>query len=175
MNKCQCGKIPGDPFMCGGQTSSENSMQPYILYNYCITIVGNLTEVVQCIYNHGRLTKHIKFTRNDLLIVLLGTTSCEIFLAGLGLGSQCDKERNCYPHAYSFDLSCIQCDGSMSNLWKYILLAYFPLTVFYLLLLFLKLDIHSSQLQVFIIFSQFISAPVITRNILLETVEMPFI
>jgi len=46
---------------------------------------------------------------------------------------------------------------------------YFPLTFFYLLVFFLKLDINSSQLHGFIIYSQFISIPTLARNLLLTT------
>ena len=64
---------------------------------------------------------------------------CKEFGRSGTLYGQCDKERNYYPRAYSFDLSCFQCDGNMSsNLWKYIALAYLPLTVFYLIVFFLK-------------------------------------
>ena len=95
---------------------------------------------------------------------------CKEFGRSGTLCGQCDKERNYYPRAYSFDMSCTQCDGSMSsNLWKYVALAYLPLTVFYLLVFFLKLDIHSSRLCGFIIFSQFMSIPAIVRNFLQST------
>ena len=83
------------------------------------------------------------------------------------LCGECDKERNYCPRAYSFNMSCTQCDGSISsNLWKYIVLAYLPLTVFYLLVFFLKLDIYSSHLHGFIMFSQIVSTPVVVRNVL---------
>ena len=86
------------------------------------------------------------------------------------LCGQCDKERKYYPRAYSFNMSCTQCDGSMSsNLWKYIALAYFLLTVFYLLVFFLKLDIYFSHLHGFIMFSKFVSTPVIVHNVLQST------
>ena len=99
---------------------------------------------------------------------------CKEFGRSGTLCGQCDKERNYYPRAYSFDLSCTQCDGSMpSNLWKYIACAYLPLTVFYLLVFFIKLDIHYSQLYGFVIFSQLISTPVFVRVLLLATREIP--
>ena len=98
-------------------------------------------------------------TWNDLM--------CKEFGRSGTLCGQCDKERNYYPLVYSFNMSCTHCDGSMSsNLWKYIALAYLPLTVFYLLVFFLKLDIHSSRLCGFIVFSQFMSSPAIVRYFL---------
>ncbi len=36
-----------------------------------------------------------------------------------------------YPLAYSFDMKCVECPNGKSNWWKYVLVAYFPLTIFY--------------------------------------------
>ena len=168
--KCLCGKIPGDPFRC------DFLLRPYILDCFCATVVGNMTEVGQCNYNCAR---HGKRSEVDVIYQQLppnrsswNDIMCKEFGRSGTLCGQCDKERNYYPRAYSFDLSCTQCDGSMSNLWKYIALAYLPLTVFYLLLFFLKVDINS-QLQGFITFSQFISAPPLARNLLLAARKIP--
>ena len=176
-DKCQCGKIPGDPLRCDLWIKSEDVLRPYILYSFCATVIGNMTEVGQCNYNCARCGK-----RSDVDAVYHQLPSnrsswndlCKVFGRSGTLCGQCDKERNYYPRAYSFNMSCTQCDGSMSsNLWKYIALAYLPLTVFYLLVFFLKVDINSSHLQGFILFSQFISAPPLARNFLLGTRKIP--
>ena len=176
--KCQCGKIPGDPLRCDLWIKSEDVLRPYILNCFCATIVGNMTEVGQCNYNCARYGEQ---SEEDLAYQQLPSNRsywndfmCMEFGRSGTLCGQCDKERNYYPRAYSFDLSCTQCDGSMSsNLWKYIALAYLPLTVFYLLVFFLKADINSSHLQGFILFSQFISAPPLARNLVLVTRKIP--
>ena len=168
------GKIPGDPFVCDVQAKT------YILDCYCVTTVGNMTEIGQCNYNCAR---QAKINQVDTIYHQLPSNrsswndfTCKEFGRSGTLCGQCDKERNYYPRAYSFDLSCTQCDGSISsNLWKYIALAYLPLTVFYLLLLFLKLDTHSSHLHGFIILSQFLSTPGFARNLILTAKEMPIV
>ena len=170
--KCQCGNIPGDPFECDGVQAKT-----YILNCYCVITIGNKTEIGQCSYN---CTGQAKINQVEEIHQLLPSNHsslndfmCKEFGKSGTLCGQCEKERNYYPRAYSFALSCIQCDGSMSsNLWKYIALTYLPLTVFYLLMFFLKVDINS-QLQGFIILIQFISAPLSARNILLATRKMP--
>ena len=173
--KCQCGKIPGDPLMCDGVQAKT-----YILDCYCVTTVGNKTEIGQCHYNCARQAKINQ--ANKIYQQLPSNRSswndfmCKEFGRSGTLCGQCDKERNYYPRAYSFDLSCTQCNGSMSsNLWKYIALVYLPLTVFYFLVFFLKVDINSSQLQGFVIFAQFISTPAIARNLVLTAKEVPII
>ena len=165
-NACQCANISGDPLIC------QNSVS-FILDCYCATVVGNISEVGQCAIRCA----HRQNEKQDNIYQQLPSNRsawndfmCKEFGRSGTLCGQCDKERNYYPRAYSFDMSCTQCDGSMSsNLWKYIALAYLPLTVFYLLVFFLKLDIHSSQLCGFIIFSQFISIPAIVRIFLQST------
>ena len=168
---CQCGTIPGDALKC------DLLLRPYILDCFCATVVGNMTEVGQCNYNCVTNSKNQVDTVYQQLPSNRSSWNdfmCKEFGRSGTLCGQCDKERNYYPRAYSFDLSCIQCDGSMSsNLWKYIALAYLPLTFFYLLVFFLRADINSSQLQGFIFFSQFISAPPSARNILLATRKLP--
>ena len=164
-NACQCANISGDPLICHNHVY-------LLLVCYCATVVGNKTEVGHCAIrcahrkdetmNVNQRLPSSRSTWNDFM--------CKEFGRSGTLCGQCDKERNYYPRAYSFDMSCTQCDGSMSsNLWKYIALAYLPLTVFYLLVFFLKLDIHSSRLCGFIIFSQFMSMPAIVRNFLQST------
>ena len=169
-NACQCVDISGDPLICRNSVS-------LILDCYCATVVGNITEVGHCAIGCAR-TKNEK--RDNIYQQLPSNRSswndfmCKKFGRSGTLCGQCDKDRNYYPRAYSFDLSCTQCDGSMSsNLWKYIALAYLPLTVFYLLVFFLKLDIHSSRLHGFIIFSQFISTPAFVR-IFLQSIKNNF-
>ena len=134
--------------------------------------MGNKTEVGHCAIRCAH-RKNEAMNVNQKLPSSHSTWNdfmCKEFGRSGNLCGQCDKERNYYPRAYSFDMSCTQCDGSMSsNLWKYIALAYLPLTVFYLLVFFLKLDIHSSRLCGFIIFSQFMSMPAIVRNFLQST------
>ena len=67
------------------------------------------------------------------------------------------------PLAYSYDMRCVKCPEGNRNVWKYILLAFGPLTLFYFLVLFLKINANSSYLHGYLIFSQIISAEVFAR------------
>ena len=89
------------------------------------------------------------------------------------LCGKCDAEKNLYPRAYSFNLTCIKCENGESNWWKYIISAYLPLTIFYLIIFILKVDIHSSYLKGFITFSQALTVPAMTRILLLVTQNKP--
>ena len=175
---CQCLHLPGDPIRCAKLVDRDNSLVPYILDCYCATLDDGITEVGQCDYNCARFSRANKV--DSVYYQLPPNVSkwndymCKEFKRSGTLCGKCDID--CYPRAYSFDFSCIKCEGTvLSNLWKYILLTYLPLTTIYLIIFLLNLDIHSSQLQGFIIFSQFISVPALTRNLLLTVREKPLI
>ena len=68
-----------------------------------------------------------------------------------------------YPLVYSFDMNCIQCPSGKANWWKYLLAAYLPLTIFYFVVLFFKINVASSSLYPFLIYAQFCSIPIFGR------------
>ena len=72
-----------------------------------------------------------------------------------------------YLHAYSYDMSCTECVGDWSNWIKYIVIAYVPMTLLYMIVLLFKVNIPSSHLQGYILFSQIISLSIILRDILI--------
>ena len=70
------------------------------------------------------------------------------------------------PLAYSYDMRCVKCPEGNRNIWKYILVAFGPLTLFYFLVLFLKINANSSYLHGYIIFSLIISTEISARNLI---------
>ncbi len=69
------------------------------------------------------------------------------------------------PLAYSYDMRCVKCPEGNRNIWKYIIVAFGPLTVFYLVLLFFKINASSSYLHSYVVYSQLITTPYIFRAI----------
>ena len=69
------------------------------------------------------------------------------------------------PLAYSYDMRCVKCPEGNRNIWKYILIAFGPLTVFYFVLLFFKINVTSSYLQSFVVYSQLLTTPHFARAI----------
>ncbi|XP_064390096.1 uncharacterized protein LOC135338017 [Halichondria panicea] len=67
------------------------------------------------------------------------------------------------PLAYSYDMRCIKCPEGIANIWKYILVAYGPLTLFYFIVLFFKINATSSHLHGFLWYSQAMSVPAFAR------------
>ena len=69
------------------------------------------------------------------------------------------------PLAYSYDMRCVKCPEGNINILKYILVAFGPLTVFYFVLLFLKINATSSYLHSYVVYSQMITTPHFARAI----------
>jgi len=88
-------------------------------------------------------------------------------------GVLCGQCRNdSYPLVYSYNHSCIpseKCGSTVSEVAKYILAAYGPLTVFFLIVLLFQINITSSYLHGFCIFSQALTIPGLVRVILSAT------
>ena len=174
---CKCKNLPGDPLICDGNFSAEN-VNPFILDCYCATYkeIDGLIEVGQCMYNCARYNKNLI---DEVYNALPANTSdwnkfmCGEFNRSGTLCGKCDAEKNLYPRAYSFNLTCIECKDGASNWWKYIISAYLPLTIFYLIIFILKVDIHSSYLKGYIIFSQFLTVPATIRILLLVAQNKP--
>ena len=176
---CKCIMLPGAPLMCDKSISTKHIKPPYILDCYCITynVDDKLMEIGECDFNCGRYGSNKMFDMvyralppnmsdwNNFMCVELNRSGT--------LCGKCDEKNDYYPRTYSFDISCINCKNKKTNWWKYILLAYLPLTIFYLIIFFLKVDINSSQLHGFIVFSQFISVPALARNLILITRNKP--
>ena len=77
------------------------------------------------------------------------------------------------PLAYSYDMRCVKCPEGNKNIWKYILVAFGPLTIFYFLVLFLKINATSSYLHGYITFCQIISTPAYARDVMIYEQSQP--
>ena len=71
------------------------------------------------------------------------------------------------PLAYSYDMRCVKCPEGNKNIWKYVLVAFGPLTVFYMIVLFCRIKVKSKHFHGYLIASQILSAPVFVRTVYL--------
>ena len=156
-NGCVCRKELNDYYsvQCNNET-----LQLSVIKFHCVTYDNRTNNLFEgsCIENH----------RRDYLPLPIDTSKLNQFM--------CEKKWNrtgrlcgkCLPGhsplAYSYLIRCVECPEGNKNVWKYILVAFGPLTVFYFLLLFLKVEATSSHLHGYLIFSQIISTPILVRN-----------
>ncbi len=96
---------------------------------------------------------------------LLNSKVCEQWNRQGLLCGQC--KNGFHPPAYSYSYKCLSeqyCKGK-NGVWKYLLVAYGPLTVFYFMIILLGVNVTSSYLLPFVIFGQTLTSPYILRPI----------
>jgi hypothetical protein len=70
-------------------------------------------------------------------------------------------------------MNCILCPNGASNWWKYMLMAFLPLTAFSFTILFFKVNITSSHFLGFVFYSQAVSTPHVLRIYILVLKDRP--
>ena len=148
-----------------------------VLDCFCVTYneEESLTEVGNCIYNCENIQKS---DLSDVLYHVLPKNVSKLNEAMCGKfnrnGTLCGKCRDgFFPLAYSFNMTCVKCPNGRSNWWKYVLSAFLPLTVFYFIVVFCKINATSSPLHGFIYYNQAISMPQMVRLLFLATEDRP--
>ena len=160
---CRCGVYPSKFLSCNGTGSSV------LRYN-CVTFdqSKNLTVVGSCLHSMKRTYFRHNFSGDTLYHQLpnsvygLDDLMCgSLNRTGLQCGS-CQPDH--YPLAYSFNMACVPCPDTRRNWFKYVMAAYFPLTVFCVIILFFKVNITSSHLFAVVYYCQTLSTPMILRS-----------
>ena len=157
----KCGDIPYDILKCSSQDNIS------VLDCYCITYneseKESQAEVGSCIYNCVNINK-IDFSDPVYHILLENTSEVVCEKEFFRDGTLCGKCKDGYfPQVYSFNMTCVKCPHGRANWWKFVLYAFLPLTIFYFIVIFFKINANSSHLQGFIYYSQVISMPPVAR------------
>ena len=131
----------------------------------------NMIEVGFCIYGCSKMVQldrsipvgysALHSNRSQWNEVLCGSFGREGTLCGA-------CQNGSYAPAYSFDMNCLQCNNGRDNLWKYILWAFGPLTLYYFVFLFLLVNVVSSRFMGFVFYSQMIAFPMLIRVMLIN-------
>ena len=151
-----------DDCRCGAQIAAvvkcdEHSNQSVVVLDYCMTYNDstNVTVVGHCPYNSHKPDSdeiYIKVPQNFSHLN-------EFMCGGLNrtgvLCSHC-KEGLGIP-VFSYTLCCLPCLESLSGWLLYIFLAAFPTTVFFLIVIILKIRVTSAPMNAFIFVCQVIS------------------
>ena len=164
---CRCGDDVHGIVRC-----NDSTKEVFIRSCYCMTYNESTGPVVgACFYNYLRPTQtHTLYELVPSDITELNNYMCGQLNREGQLCGRC-KENYSVP-VYSYDLNCVQCCTSPFNLILYILAAFLPLTVFFVLVVCCRLSATSPKLLAFVCFSQFISAGPNVRVVL--TVLTPY-
>ena len=168
---CQCGKVPDKILQCSNEHLS-------VLDCYCVTYNADqdLVEVGGCLQNCEVLKKN---SRGDMVYHPLPTNLSEWseFMCGSRFnrkGTLCGSCKEDYHSlVYSFNMSCVSCAGGLRNWWKFALVPFLPLTVFYFLVLFLRINATSSHILGFVFYCQIVTMSLFSRFLVLESTYYP--
>lgn len=152
--KCECSK-----FKFKGIIRCEDNSAS-VLDCYCATTEGNVTVAGSCFYNCENNDKVMR----DILYHDISVDVCAPFNRTGILCGKCQNDT--YPLAYSFDLSCVECEDDRGNWIAFFILATVPSTFFFFVVIIFRINITSSYLHGFVFFSQGISFPANMRIIL---------
>ena len=145
---CKCPGISGSVLQCNefGQISA-------VKHCFCATYDGNrdVLEVGACIYN----CYHSHFGSQDYLSLPANISRWNEFQCGKfnrkgALCGECKEDH--YIPAYSYSLTCVRCSNTALNWWKFVAIAFLPLTVFYFILLLFRVNIHVTFLHGYVLY-----------------------
>ena len=160
---CQCYDHLQDIVRCNSSTR-----EVAILDCYCMTAnESNDIEVGKCLFNCERTD-----TSYDPVYAILPNNFSELndhmcgkFNRQGRLCGECKDDH--YPPSYSYSLKCIKCKGHYWYWLIYITAAFVPLTIFFILVVCLRISATSPQLNGYVVVAQLISLPVNYRVLLL--------
>lgn len=164
-NTCVCNTEPEHIIKCDGERAA-------VLACYCATSIDPQDEfnsrdliVGSCVFNCWRRPNH---TILDSQYFVLPQNSSTLNNDTCGwlkrTGPLCGKcLPNHSPPVYSYSLKCIECPHGHRNWWLFILVAFVPLTIFYVVILLLNINVASSE--EFVLFCQLVSSPPFARVI----------
>ena len=159
--QCECGVYPNYIVSCNGTASS-------ILQCNCATFNEEKKVVLAgaCFYGcKGQSNKNSNvYHPLPRTGKALNDVMCKSFNRTETLCGRCLPDH--YPLAYSFNMTCILCPHANRNWWRYVIAAYLPLTLFYIIILFFKINIISSHLFAIVVVSQIATTPAISRVML---------
>ena len=161
---CQCGVYPNKQVIC-------NNLAPLMLHCNCMSLncERNLTVLGNCLYTCGSHETDTYFFYYRVPGTFMGLKDvCRKMNRDGMLCGRCLSDH--YPLAYSYNMSCVPCHNVHWNWVKYIAGAYLPLTLFYFVILFFKINTTSSYLFTIIICFQFLSMPALIR-VLFKAIE----
>jgi hypothetical protein len=169
--KCQCG-----PTYQNAVTCNETMLILAVVKCYCITEVDGITYAGYCFYNCGRHTIKDEHQNTYHIISVKEDVNEQICGRFNRTGISCGKcEPGLSPFVLSYNLSCVECPDSHKNWWKFALSAFAPLTLLYFIIIFFNVNVTSSRLHGYVLFSQALSTPAYVRILFIAIEDIPWL
>ena len=146
-----------------------------VLNGYCMTYdnTTGMTVVGACLHNFFNMSRAIaspylsNYHKVPVNASQLNEAMCGDFNRQGQLCGEC-KDGYYFP-VYSYELECMKCNYSRYNWAKYFFIAYGPLTLFLLAIIFLRISTTSPPMVAFVLVSQYCGSPLVVRFLLVAT------
>ena len=156
---CECGSTLGGIVEC-----DTNSKKVNLLKCYCMTfsIDGSMLVVGPCLYGC-----FIEKSINPYYPLPSNTSELSIFCNNYNReGQLCGR---CKPGfalpVYSYNLTCVECQNHYASNWvKYVAASFLPLTLFFIIMVTLRVRVTSGVMNAFILVCQVITLPALSRG-----------
>ena len=178
-----CSDTENGSCLCGprknGIVCNQQMLVSGVLNCYCVTRVENETYLGSCFYNCERHSVYNKMYQS-VYHAISDVADLNDFMCGRfnRKGISCGQcKPGLYPLVLSYNLSCVDCPDANKNWWVFVFYGFGPLTLFYVFVVFFNINVTSSRLHGFVLFSQALSTPALGRIVLLaiEGLHMPFL
>ena len=150
---CYCGDSLDGTVRCSGTTHNVS-----IKLQYCMTrdSTNQVTYVAECPYDNKRKAYKSQYISLPQNVSELNSAMCAPFNRQ---GRVCGRCMPGYgPGVLSEKLNCYQCSGPYHGWGLYLFLKLFPLTLFFLIIVFFQFRATSGSLKSYVFFSQMIVA-----------------
>ena len=154
-NQCVCGISYQGFVICEPYRSNMTVLEDY----YCIYFSEkfNTTLIGNCPYAIGGLQPQ------NVTQLKENVGKCSYLHRKGPLCGECESGYTL--PVYSYDLGCVRCKDYKYRWIKFIAVAFIPLTIFYVLLIMLRISATSPALNGYILVSQIISTPALVRKL----------
>ena len=159
--QCTCSNDHNDAVIYDTQ-----SFRAAVLDCNCVTynVTTKSTFAGSCYYNCESNKRFVYSWLPENPETLINGSICTYFhRAGLLCG---DCEEGFSSLVLSYNFSCARCPDGHENWWKFLLVAFVPLTFFYFIVLLFNINATSTRLHGILWYSQVLSTPILARLIL---------
>ena len=168
-SRCRCGSDIKNVVHC-----DEKTLQVNLFRCFCMTQSAknpNITVVGACMYQcRWENRKPLPSNKSKLLMYMCNDTTAVIngILSRNRDGQLCGKCNESFaPPAYSYDWCCVECSGKkrfvLNSIVKYCIIAFLPLTGFFIMMVTLRISATSPSMNAFILACQVLTAPLQVR------------
>ena len=164
---CSCGSSVHGAILCNNETQ-----EVFVVNSLCITHFNaypNSKDAVvgSCLYAEIHQKNYVAVNPN---ISIQEEQLCGSLNRKGRLCGECAPEQ--FVSSYSYDLKCNHCNGSLIiNILKYFSVAYFPLTIFLILVFMCRISVMSPQISMVVLLCQVYTSPQVMRVLIQNTRE----